>query len=290
MTQIALSAKNGKPPPIGVASFGGSLPLEFADRAARAGQPVFMIGFRGFADPAIERWPHEWVKLGQIGRFFRVLRRNAIERVVIIGALTRPALRDLSLDWRGLWDLPQIMRILRGGGDDSALRKVVRYIEDQGVVVLGVSDIAPDLLAGEGTQGRIAIAEEERRNAAIGFAVIDALSAFDVGQACIVLDGRPIAIEGVEGTDAMIRRVADLRANGRLRVDGRRGVLVKAAKRTQDLRVDLPTIGPRTIELAAEAKLAGIAIEAGKSLIVERASTLAFADRLGLFIVGSRRA
>lgn len=103
------------------------------------------------------------------------------------------------------------------------------------------------------------------------------------------MDHRPVAVEGVEGTDAMIRRVADLRASGRLRVKGRRGVMVKAAKRDQDLRVDLPTIGPRTIELAAEAQLAGVAIEAGRSLIADRTETLALADRLGLFIVGTRR-
>lgn len=281
---------SGKPPLIGVASFSGSLPMELADHAERSGQSIFMIGFRGFTDPAIERWPHAWVKLGQIGRFFRVLRRNAIDRVVIIGALTRPALRDLSFDWRGLRDLPRIVRILRGGGDDSALRKVVRYIEDQGIAVVGISDIAPDLLTGEGKQGRVDIAQAERGNIAIGFAVLEALSAFDVGQACIVLDGRPIAIEGAEGTDAMIRRVAELRASGRLRVDGRRGVLVKAPKRDQDLRVDLPTIGPRTIELAAEARLAGIAVEAGRTLIAERASALERADHLGLFVVGTPRA
>ena len=135
----------------------------------------------------------------------------------------------------------------------------------------------------------VAAPERESANAAIGLAVLDALSAFDVGQACVVLDGRPVAIEGAEGTDAMIARVAELRANGRLRVDGARGVLVKAAKRNQDLRVDLPTIGPRTIELAAQAKLAGVAIEAGRSLIADRASTLALADKLGLFAFGLRR-
>lgn len=275
--------------PIGLVCFGGDLPLELAASLRSRGAAVFAVAFRGFTRTEIEMLPHAWVKLGQLGRFFRILRRQAIDRIVIVGALTRPSLRDLSLDWRGVWDLPRIARMLRAGGDDNALRRIVRYIEDQGVTVLGVSDLAPELLAGVGQLGRVAAPERESANAAIGLAVLDALSAFDVGQACVVLDGRPVAIEGAEGTDAMIARVAELRANGRLRVDGARGVLVKAAKRNQDLRVDLPTIGPRTIELAAQAKLAGVAIEAGRSLIADRASTLALADKLGLFAFGLRR-
>lgn len=275
--------------PIGIVCFGGDLPMELAASARSRGIPIFAVAFRGFARADIEELPHTWVKLGQLGRFFRVLRQQAIDRIVIVGSLTRPNLRDLSLDWRGVWDLPRIARMLRAGGDDNALRRIVRYIEDQGVTVLGVSDLAPDLLAGVGQLGRIAPSERERANARIGVAVLDALSAFDVGQACVVLDGRPVAIEGAEGTDAMIARVAELRASGRLRVEGARGVLVKAAKRNQDLRVDLPTIGPRTIELAAQAKLAGVAIEAGRSLIADRASALALADKLGLFALGLQR-
>ncbi|MBN9062347.1 MAG: UDP-2,3-diacylglucosamine diphosphatase LpxI [Rhizobiales bacterium] len=288
MTAVAQTGRVAPGKPIGVLCFGGDLPVELAARALQANQPVFMVGFRGFANPAIETYPHVWVKLGQIGRFFRVLRQNAIERIVIVGALTRPSVRDLSLDWLGLWDLPRIIRMLRAGGDDSTLRRVVGYIEDRGVSVLGVSDIAPELLAGEGQLGRVAVGAEQE-NVAVGLALLDALSPFDIGQACIVLDRRPVAVEGVEGTDAMIRRVAELRSNGRLRVKGSRGVMVKAAKRDQDLRVDLPTIGPRTIELAAEAKLAGVAVEAGKALIADRAETLKLADRLGLFVVGVRR-
>ncbi|MET0605040.1 MAG: UDP-2,3-diacylglucosamine diphosphatase LpxI [Beijerinckiaceae bacterium] len=275
--------------PIGVLCFSGDLPTSVAGFARERGHDVFIIAFRGFASRAVEGFPHTWVKLGQLGRLFRVMRGRSIRRIVIVGALTRPHLRDLSLDWKGLRDIPSILRTLRAGGDDSVLRSAVRYFEDHGLQVMAVSDVAPELLAAEGQLGAIAPDAKELSNLRIGMGVLDALSSFDAGQACVVLDGRPVAIEGAEGTDGMIVRVSELRANGRLRVSGPRGVLVKAAKRGQDLRVDLPTIGPRTIELAAKAQLAGVAIEAGKSLIAEREACLALADRLGLFVLGVAR-
>jgi DUF1009 family protein len=280
------AVRNG---PIGILCFGGDLPAGVAAHAEARGHRVFAIAFQGFASKSVERFPHAWVKLGQIGRFFRVLRSQSIRRIVIVGALTRPALRDLSFDWKGIRDIPRILRALRAGGDDSALRKAVSYFEDHGLTVMPVSEVAPELLAGEGQLGRIGASDKELANLRIGVAVLDALSAFDVGQACIVLDGRPVAIEGAEGTDGVITRVAELRAGGRLRVSGARGVLIKAAKRGQDLRVDMPTIGPRTVELAAKARLAGVAIEAGKGLIADRDACLALADRHGLFVVGFSR-
>ncbi|WP_342362383.1 LpxI family protein [Terrarubrum flagellatum] len=284
------SAESGREGPIGVLCFGGDLPLAVAEATRARGRDVFTIGFRGHAGSEIERFPHAWVKLGQIGRFFRLVRQHAIRRIIIVGAITRPALRDLSLDWRGVWDIPRIVRMLRGGGDDNALRAIIAYFEENGLTVLGISEIAPELLAAAGDLGSVRLSEDERANAAIGLAVLDALSPFDAGQACVVIDGRPVAIEGAEGTDAMIARVAEMRANGRLRLQGRCGVLVKAAKKGQDLRVDLPTIGPRTIENALAAQLAGVAVESGKSLIADRENCLATADRAGIAVVGLSRA
>ncbi len=289
MTAAAAGPAAGGRGPLGVLCFGGDLPLRVADAARASGEEVFVVAFRGFAAPALERYPHEWVRLGRMGHLLRALRRRAVRRIAIVGAIARPSLRDLSIDWTGLLLLPRAVRMLRGGGDDRVLRTIVGYFESKGLDVIGVSDIAPGLLAGEGLLGGDGPSAAEGDNARVGLALLDALSAFDAGQACVVLDGRPVAIEGAEGTDAMIRRVAEMRSNGRLKVQGRRGVLVKAAKRGQDLRVDLPTIGPRTIELAAEAKLAGVAVEAGRTLIADREESAALAARHGLFLVGLAR-
>jgi DUF1009 family protein len=113
------------------------------------------------------------------------------------------------------------------------------------------------------------------------------VSRFDIGQAVVVIGGRVVALEAAEGTDAMLARVAALRRDGRVRAGKRRGVLVKMAKRGQDLRTDLPVIGADTVENAAAAGLAGIAVEAGRTLIAERPATVAAADRAGLFVVGA---
>ena len=116
--------------------------------------------------------------------------------------------------------------------------------------------------------------------------MLAALSVFDAGQGAIVAAGRVLAIEGAEGTDAMLARVADMRANNRLRLSGSAGVLVKAPKQGQDLRLDMPAIGPKTIEGAVKARLRGVAVAADHVLITERERCAREADAAGLFVAG----
>jgi DUF1009 family protein len=153
--------------------------------------------------------------------------------------------------------------------------------------VLPIAEVAPSLLAPEGQVGAVAVAADETGDLALGREVLGAVSRFDIGQAVVVIGGRVVALEAAEGTDAMLARVAALRRDGRVRAGKRRGVLVKMAKRGQDLRTDLPVIGADTVENAAAAGLAGIAVEAGRTLIAERPATVAAADRAGLFVVGT---
>ena len=116
--------------------------------------------------------------------------------------------------------------------------------------------------------------------------VLRALSPFDIGQAAVVIDGHVVGVEDIEGTDGLLARVARLRAEGRIRAKPARGVLVKAPKSGQDLRFDLPTMGPRTVEGAALAQLAGIAIVAGNTIVVEPQAMIEAADAAGLFVTG----
>ena len=130
------------------------------------------------------------------------------------------------------------------------------------------------------------VSPDDEADIAFGARLLEALSGFDAGQGAVVAAGRVLAIEAAEGTDAMLARVAELRANGRLRRMGPAGVLVKAPKRGQDLRLDMPAVGPNTIEGAARAQLRGVALAAGRVLLVERERCAREADAAGLFAYG----
>jgi len=175
---------------------------------------------------------------------------------------------------------------LMASGDDSLLSAVIRVLEEQGFAVAGIDSLAPDLLAAAGPAGHLRPSADEQQSINIGMAALRALAPFDVGQAAVVCGARVAAIEGPEGTDAMLARVGLLWKTSRLRKLEPGGVLLKTAKATQDLRIDLPVIGPRTIKAAVAAHLSGIAIGAGRTLILDRDQTIAAADRHGLFLVG----
>ena len=184
-----------------------------------------------------------------------------------------------------LWLLPRIARIFRGG-DDHLLSGIAAIFEEHGFRLVGAHEIAPEILMPEGTVGRVQPDSRDRADIARGLALLDAISPFDIGQAVVVADGRVLAIEAAEGTDLMLARVGAMRRSGQLQGLANRGVLVKAAKRGQDRRLDLPSIGPRTVAATKGAGLAGIAVTAGSAIIAEPDRIGAAADRDKLFIVG----
>ena len=152
--------------------------------------------------------------------------------------------------------------------------------------MVGIKDVAPDLLMPSGCLTRAAPNADADADIAKGREVLRALSPFDIGQAAIVIDGHVLGVEDIEGTDGLLARVSRLRGEGRIRARAGRGVLVKAPKSGQDLRFDLPTLGARTIEGAAVAQLAGIAVIAGNTLVAEPQTMVEAADKAGLFVVG----
>ncbi len=274
---------------LGIIAGGGALPCIVADAAAARGLPLHIIGMSGEASHAIERYPHTWVKWGEVGKLFAALDKHGCRDLVIIGTVTRPDAANVRLDLGAIKNLPFLVS-LGMGGDDHVLSSVVRFLEGKGYRVHGADDVAPELLAGEGVLGRRAPSAEERGDIALGFEVVRALGALDVGQAAVVAKGYVLAVEAAEGTDAMLDRCAELRRSGRARGRGLVGVLVKAPKPGQEERVDLPTIGPETVSRAAAASLAGIALAAGQVLMVERDAVIEAADRHGLFLFGARLA
>jgi DUF1009 family protein len=263
----------------------GAFPLEVAAEARRAGREPFLIGVVGSSDPAIEAYPHIWVRLGEVGKLFAALKDRAVGEMAMVGAMTRPEFTDLRLDWGAVKRASELAQLFRRG-DNGLLVGLAAIFEREGVRIVGAHEVAPSLLAPAGPLGARRASSDDESDAAFGARLIEALSDFDAGQAAAVAAGRVLAIEAAEGTDAMLARVAQLRTNGRVRLKGPSGVLVKVPKRGQDLRLDMPAIGSNTIEGAARAELRGVALAAGGVLIVERERCARLADALGLFVYG----
>ena len=272
--------------PLGIICGGGVAPAAVADVVVGSGRPVVMFPFRGLADPLqVERFPHEWIALGQFGRFKRLASRRGCRDFIWIGGLTRPRISQLRFDLETLPLLPALFRGFRGG-DNHLLTTLGAFFERNGFRVLSVKDVAPQILAPVGVLTAQAPSDEDRADIDKGLELIATISRFDVGQAAIVARGHVLAVEGIEGTDGMLRHAADLRGKGRIRSDERTGVLVKMPKRGQDLRFDLPTIGPDTVAGVAAAGFGGIAVAAGQTIVVDIGRVIAEADRAGLFVVG----
>ena len=214
-----------------------------------------------------------------------VLKRRGVTHAVFAGGIERrPKISALKPSLALLRFLPRVLVSL-AKGDDGALRALATGLESFGVKVVGAQEIAPDLLACEGVMTGIKPRKTDWRDIEAAAAAARAIGALDIGQGAVAIGGRAIALEGIEGTDGMLERVKDLRSHGRL-AGKQRGVLVKCAKPGQELRMDLPSIGPTTVTAAHAAGLAGIGVEAERSLVLDLAGVIAEAERLGLFVVG----
>lgn len=275
-----------KPEPLAVLAGGGVLPGIVASAAIRSGRPVKVIGIRGEADLRIATFPHDWVDWGDIGRLLRSLRAHRATDLVLVGRIkTRPDYRALAVDRAGALARDAIVEIF-SGGDNAVLGGAVRLFESRGFRILGAHQIAKELVAPAGPLSRGGETDRERADADLALKAARAIGNLDIGQAAVALDGRVVALEGAEGTDSMIERVAQLKRVGRIPSGARLGVLGKCAKPHQDLRIDMPTIGPDTVAAAAAAGLAGIAVEAGRVMIAEREETIRSANAHGLFLIG----
>ncbi len=272
--------------PIGLIAAGGVMPFAVADSLVARGLNPVLFALKGACDPVrVERFRHHWISVGQVGRAVKLFRSENCRDLVFIGTLVRPALSEIRLDWGTVRVIGRVWAAFRGG-DDHLLSGIGRILEQDGFRMVGLRDVAPDLLMPEGCITRAAPDQSAAADIARGRDVLRALSPFDIGQAAIVIDGHVVGVEDIEGTDGLLARAAHLRAEGRIRAKAARGVLVKAPKSSQDLRFDLPTIGPRTIEGAAKARLAGVAIVAGNTIVVEPQTMIEAADAAGLFVTG----
>ena len=263
---------------LGILAGDGELPVRLVDVCRATGRDVFVVAFNGESNPeSVSHVSHVWLDLGAVGSAIQALKDADCRDVVLAGPIRRPKLTSLGLDLRGTAMLP---KLLGARGDDALLTVVIGELEGEGFNVVGADDVLTELLAPEGALGTCGPGQDDWGDINRGIEVVRAIGAMDVGQAAIVHRGYVLGVEAAEGTDALIERSAALRR------EDRGGVLVKFSKPSQDRRVDLPAIGIDTIKHAATAHLAGIAVEAGQTIILGRDVVIESADAANLFIVG----
>ena len=265
---------------LGIIAGAGALPICLVHACEQMKRPYFVVGLKDcLAKDAFPKGtPLAWIRLGAIGKGLRLLKKNDVEEVVMIGAVKRPS-------FVGLWpDLKCFSMLLKNGrkalGDDALLKILIKELEDSGFGVVGIDEILPHLLIKKGVYGRVLPTAQDTTDIKRGIEVARKLGEVDVGQAVVVQQGLVLAVEGIEGTDALIHRSKALRRKGS------KGVLVKTAKPQQDRRADLPTIGPNTVQSVAEAGLGGIAVQVDSVLFSEAEKAIKLANQLGIFIIG----
>ena len=266
--------------PLGIIAGGGPLPGQVAEAALAAGRNVFITALEGFAEPSVVApYEHEFFRLGAVGAIRAALRARKCQDIVMIGPVKRPSLLALRPDAEGAKLVAKIGRAAFAG-DDGLLAAIIRTLGDDGFRVLGAHDILADVLGPVGLLTQTAPDAAAMADVQRGLAVLAMRGAADIGQACVVQQGIVLAVEAVEGTDAMLGRVAALAR------PGPGGGLIKCAKPGQDRRADLPTLGVATIRNAAAAGLRGIAFEAGGTILADKAAMVAAADGVRLFLTG----
>lgn len=264
-------------PKLGLIAGNGVFPLEVAAAARRRKITVVAIAHRGETRPELEPLCDQitWIRVGEMQRIVDILKEAAVDEAAMAGGIARARLGEsFAPDARALAMLARIKRL----GDDTVLRAVAREIESEGIPVIDPVPMLEGALAVSGRQAGPMPSEAQLADLDLAFAVMRALGAFDIGQAVAVNQGVVAAIEGVEGTDAALKRGAAL--------TGRGLVVAKAAKSGQDLRFDRPAIGPATIELLSTLGAALLGVQAGQAMILERVRTFTLAEQAGITIYG----
>jgi len=268
-------------PGLAIVAGRGDLPRLLAADCVARGRPYRVVAFDGVELDWAAGQPVIRARFEKPGRLFADLRAAGIGEVVFAGGMARPHLRPLAFDLKMLRLAPRLLPGLRSG-DDATLRLIARIFEAEGFTVRAAHEILTDLVAPAGILGRVRPSAQDRTDAARAAAIVAALGAADVGQAAVVAAGICLGLESIQGTEALLDFVA--RTPPEVRPRRAKGILYKAPKPGQDHRLDLPAIGPGTLERAAAAGLAGVAVEARGVMILGFASTIAAADEAGLFL------
>lgn len=273
---------------IGLIAGGGGLPLQVAAAAKASDELGAVIALEHFASP--QDFPGGvHLHLGQFGKIIRKLKAANCTHVCFAGIVKRPDFKKVKPDLKAVRHLPKVIQAA-ARGDDQLLREILSLFENEGFGIISPQDVCADLMIKEGVVGAVSMDESHREDALKACETAAAIGRLDIGQGAVVARGVVLAVEAQEGTDAMLMRLLNLPAELRGTSNSRTGVLAKLVKPTQDIRVDLPTLGPTTVRYAAEAGLAGIVAEAGGAFIMDREETVRLADEMGVFIAGLPKA
>ncbi|HTW52144.1 MAG TPA: UDP-2,3-diacylglucosamine diphosphatase LpxI [Stellaceae bacterium] len=270
-----------KPPgPVGIIAGTGELPRRIIESCRGKGREAFVLALEGEAEPAtVADVAHAWCRIGAAATGLKLLRDHGVVELVIAGGVRRPSLGAIRPDWRAAKFFAKVgYRLL---GDDGLLSAIAKELELEGFRLIGAHELLDERASvPKGLLGRLKPSADAMADITRGVEIARAIGALDIGQAVVVQQGMVLGVEAIEGTDALLRRCAELRR------DGVGGVLVKIEKPGQEKRIDRPTVGPQTVRLAAEAGLAGIAVEAGSTLLIDRDEVIRTADAAGLFVIG----
>ncbi len=275
-----MTMQQSEKPPVAIVAGKGDLPRRLIASCQKNGRKFIVLAITGETDPSLtEAIPHAWFSIGHIGKALDFCKQSDVHHVVMAGRIERPPFTGLMPDATGARLLAKLGRSLFAG-DNRLLSTIVNFLEDEGITVVGVEDVLEDALMPEGLIGYNLPDKSAQEDIAYGVSIAKEIGKLDIGQAVIIQNGYVLGIEAVEGTDALIERCEALK------VAPKGGVLVKVCKPSQEARVDLPTIGVKTVENIARAGFSGIASEAGKSLIIGRELVERKANELGVFVVG----
>ncbi len=262
--------------PIGLIAGNGRLPFLFALAARELGHKVIALALRGEADETLRSCVDElhWISVGQPMKSVEILKKRGASELVFAGGVGKlNLLKHTRFDFSAL----KLLASVRSLNDDTLLRAIAGFYESHGIKVCAPTDILAELVAPEGMLTGQALSEGQERDVQLGIEVAEVLGKADVGQTVVVKDGSVIAVEAIEGTDACIQRAATLAGPGI--------VVVKRCKPIQDKRFDLPTIGPRTIAELARVKGAVLAIEAGKTIVIDATEVVQSAEKAHIAVV-----
>lgn len=269
---------------IGLIAGGGELPKHVLQAAQQDGHDISVIALKDFAQAS----DYEGAKslgVAEFGKMIKTLKKAKVTHVCFAGIVKRPDFKKLKPDLKAMFHMGGAVKAARQG-DDALMRYLLELFEKEGFEVIAPQDVCNSLLLPEGILGAISLTERHKEDAKLACEIASKIGALDIGQGAVVCQGVVLAVEAQEGTDLMLKRVADLPKNIRGSVTERKGVLAKMVKPTQEIRVDLPTIGPATIDNAAAAGLAGIVAEGGRAFIIDRENVIARANAAGIFIAG----
>ena len=260
---------------IGIIAGGGQFPRLVAQQARAAGLGVVICGFQGHTDPDTAKHADafELLHLGQLGRMISFFQEHHVTRACMAGSISKPK----ALDFRAAAPAEMYPLAYTLNGDDALLRAIMADIEKDGIRIVASADLAPGRRAPRGTLTRRTPTDEEWKDIRYGWPIARSMGAFDIGQCLIVREGMVMAVECLEGTDATIKRGAELGGNG--------CIAIKMVKPGQDERVDLPSVGLATVRNLVEHHYAVLAIQAEKTLFFDREEALALADEHGLAVV-----